>query len=557
MISAALRHRLLAAFLGLAVASRIETETIASDSRPAAGKDPVLGAMLEEMERSKGKLKLTDVPAPYYIDYRVVDSDQFLAEAAFGALRNATRQHMRVLRVVVRIGDYKQDSYYGPGEGVQEVGPVDDDGRVLRHALWLATDRAYKAAAEALTAKQGELKQYKVDQPVDDFARASPVESLGALAHLDFQPEPWLKTLEDASALYRNDPQIEFLDASLRFAATNRYFVSSEGTVVRSGSSIYQVYAGAHTQAADGMRLDRNHSDEASDPKQLPPREQILSRTAELVETLKQLRDAPVAEEEYRGPVLFSGDAAASVVAGLVGPNVLGNSPKLGDSARTSGAWATNYKSRVLPEFLSAIDDPTLASYHGSTLLGHYEVDDEGVPAMRVPVIENGQLVNYLVGREPIRDFPRSNGHGRAGPGPGGAPAPNLGNLILESSEPLSLEELKHKLLVLCTQRDLPYGYYVETLGPRLAPRLLYRVFAKDGHTELVRGAVFGDLDARSLRSEIMAAGKEATVENQIDPVVDSVASPALLFEELEVKRANTGNERLPDYPPPPVTDRQ
>ena len=46
--------------------------------------------------------------------------------------------------------------------------------------------------------------------------------------------------------------------------------------------------------------------------------------------------------------------------------------------------------------------------------MGNYEVDDEGVKASRVSVIEKGQLVSYLLSREPIRDFPDSNGHGRA-----------------------------------------------------------------------------------------------------------------------------------------------
>jgi TldD protein len=551
VISHAMRNRLFAVLLALAAAAPMRAQTAAVTPASVSGTDPVLRAMLAEMDRSKRQLKLEDVAAPYYIDYRVIDTDQFSAEAAFGALRNATRQHVRMLRVVVRVGDYKQDSYYGPGEGVPDMAPIDDDIMVLRHQLWLATDRAYKAAAEALTAKQAELKQYRVDQPVDDFARAPALQSVGALVHLDFDALPWLKMLEDASALYRSDPQIESLNASLRFAATNRYFVSSEGTVVRSGHRVYQIYTGAHTQAGDGMRLDRSHSDEATDWTELPSREHFLARTSQLLQTLRQLREAPVSEEEYRGPVLFSGDAAASVMASLVGPNVLGRRPKLGDNARTTGAWANNYKSRVLPEFLSLVDDPTLAKYNGLTLLGHYAIDDEGVRAIRVPLIEKGLLVNYLVGRQPIRDFPNSNGHGRVGAS--GAPEAGVGNLILQSSEPFSMDELKNKLIDLCKQRDLPYGYYVETLGPRLSPRLLYRISVKDGHTELVRGAVFGDLDTRALRSEIIAAGKDATVENHFEPVFDSIASPALLFEELEVKRANTGNEKLPDYLPPPL----
>ena len=249
---------------------------------------------------------------------------------------------------------------------------------------------------------------------MDDFAHASPVQFTGPLASLDFTPQPWLRPCRKLPALYKNDPAVQSLNASLRFTVTNRYFVSSEGTVVRSGDSFYQVYVGGYTQAADGMRLDRSHGYQVRQMKDLPTKEEVLSRTRQLLATLKQLREAPVSEEEYRGPVLFSADAASGVMSELVGPNVLGRRPTLGQNARTIGDWANNYKSRVLPDFLSVVDDPTVASFEGHPLLGSYEVDDEGIKASRVSVIEKGQLMNYLLGREPIRDFPNSNGHGRA-----------------------------------------------------------------------------------------------------------------------------------------------
>ena len=326
--------------------------------------------MLAELQRSKSQLKLEDTQPPYYIDYRLMDVDQYVAEAAFGALRTSMRTRIRMLRIVVRVGDYKHDSYYGPGQGIVDVGPLDDDEATLRHQLWLGTDRAYKAAAEAYTAKQAELKKYTVDQPVDDFAQASPVQFTGPLASLDFSPQPWLTTLEEASALYKTDPAVQSLNASLRFSATNRYFVSSEGTVVRSGDSFYLVYVGGYTQAADGMRLDRSHGYQVRQPRELPTKEEVLSRTRQLLATLKQLRDAPVSEEEYRGPVLFSADAASGIMSELVGPNVLGRRPMLGQNARTIGEWANNYKSRVLPDFLSVIDDPTITTYDGHALDG-------------------------------------------------------------------------------------------------------------------------------------------------------------------------------------------
>jgi TldD protein len=167
-----------------------------STGSPAVGDDPVLRAMVAELQRSKTQLKLADAQAPYYVDYRLQDVDQYVAEAAFGSVRSALRTRIRMLRIVVRVGDYKHDSYFGPGQGVVDVGPLDDDEAGLRHQLWLGTDRAYKAATEAFTAKQAELKKYTVDQPVDDFAQTSPVQLTGPLVLLDFLPQPWLTTLE-------------------------------------------------------------------------------------------------------------------------------------------------------------------------------------------------------------------------------------------------------------------------------------------------------------------------------------------------------------------------
>jgi hypothetical protein len=297
------------------------------------------------------------------------------------------------------------------------------------------------------------------------------------------------------------------------------------------------------------MLLQRSHADQGNDLKELPTREQFLKTTARILETLRLLRDAPVVDEEYRGPVLFSNDAAATVVTELVEPNLLGRKPQLGENARTTGKWSSSYKSRVLPDFINVFDDPTISTISGQPLFGNYTLDDEGVKAQRVSLIEKGQLVSYLIGRQPIRDFPASNGHGRAAAA--AAPAPDPGNLILQSTDPQPDAGLKAKLIELCKQRDLPYGLYVETMGPSLEPRLLYRIWTKDAHEELVRGGVFGDLDVRSLRGDLISAGTAPATENRPEPVWFSVASPALLFDELQVKRSQAVKQKLPEYPAP------
>ena len=525
----------------------------------AAPADPVLQAMSEELNRSKTGLKMDNLPTPYYIEFHVSDVDDFSAEASFGALRLNQRVHFRSLRVVVRVGDYKQDSYAGPGMGVTDLAPLDNDPVALRRALWLAADRAYKAATQALASKQATQSQFSADQGFDDFAQAQPLQSIGPLAKLNIDTKSWTDMLVNSSALFKSDPKLQSLSAQVHFRVLNEYFVNSEGTVTRQGSEVDSLAISGSTQAADGMRLDRTPVFVASRTADLPTPETFQTAVAGVIDTLKALREAPLAEEDYRGPVLFAPDAAADEVFAMIGPMVGANANapggrggRRGDAApRAAGNPTSNYKSRVLPTFLSVFDDPTMSTFQGRSLVGNYEIDDEGVRAAKVSVIENGQLVNYVLGRQPMRDFPDSNGHGRAGPGQ--VPRASISNLVLQAGQPLSPEELKKKLIDMCRDENKPYGYYVDTLSQQ-NPGLLYRVYVQDGHKELVRGAVFNEFDARSLRNDVVAAGTDLAVSNRDAAIPTTVISPSLLFDDLELQRNSDKNAKLPEYNPPDLT---
>jgi TldD protein len=520
-------------------------------AKVAAKGDPILDALLAEMERSRTQLKMDQLRAPYYLEYRVSDVEDFVTEAAFGATREDQKVHVRLLRVVVRLGDYKQDSYFGQGIGGNALLPLDNDPIALRHQIWLATDEAYKSAGEALTQKQSILKQFSAeDHPVDDFAKATPVQLVEPTLSLKVNGDDWKKTLESVTDLYRQYPEIQSVSASARFTVINDYMLNTEGTVTRNGKSVYTIQVNAATQAPDGMRLGRTPAWTVARLNELPTREKLLHDTKEALETLKALRQAPIVEEEYRGPVLFSPDAADDVVASLIGNNILGRKPQLGAPNRTTGTFATSYKSRVLPPFLDVVDDPTLKEFQGKSLTGSYGVDSEGVKAQEVDIIQKGVLTNYLLGRQPIRDFPESNGHGRAAPA--APPTPSLGVLLVKSSEAQTPAALKERVAELVKEQGKPFGYRVETMaGP--APRLLYRVYAKDGHEELVRGAVFSELDVRALRSDLSAAGNDPLVSNRTGGIPSTVIAPSLLFDELQVKRADTSKDKLPEYPAPPI----
>ncbi len=524
----------------------------AAKARTTAAGDPILSVLLTELERSKAQLKMEGVPAPYYIEYRVHEIETYNADAAFGAMREERRSRGRVLRAVVRVGDYKQDSYFGQGAGETEYLPIDNDPIALRRQIWLATDEAYKNATEALTQKQAYMKQFAADpNPVDDFARAAPVDTMGDLAHLRADEAEWKSLLLEATNLYRQYPAVQSLSAAVRFMTINEYFVNSEGSVTREGRSGYSLVLNAMTQAPDGMRLFRNPDWNVARIEEMPSRTILLGEMRKALDSLVALREAPIAEEEYRGPVLFSADAANDIFASLIGNNVLGRKPQPGRPNRTTGLFATSFKSRVLPAFLTIVDDPSVKQFQGKSLMGSYDVDSEGVRAQPVVAVDKGTLTNYLVGRQPIRDFPASNGHGRSVPG--GFPLPSIGSLFVRTAEPQPAAQLRKQLLEMLREQQKPYGYRVETLGGGNTPRLLYRIYGNDGHEELVRGAVFNELDVRTLRNNLIAAGDDPLVSNRPGGTPTTVVSPSILLDELEIKRADTSKDKLPEYPAPPL----
>jgi len=531
----------------------------AQQTRADAEKDPVLNSMLAELDRSMSQLQLKGFEKPFFIQYRIEDVDDFATKAEFGATEGSEHAHQRVARITVRVGDYKSDSSGGRADGALELTGLDDDAVALRSALWSGTDQAYKNALSAFAQKQAALKQVQTPPQADDFSHEKPVVTLQAPIKLKLDEADWGDCVARASGLYRTDTSVaasqhdvQYSTAEFHGRATTVWIVNSEGTIVRTSSAEYQQSFGVGTQAADGMRLDRSYATAGNALKDLDAPDVFAKHAVNLIASLADLRKAPLVEEEYHGPVLLSSDAGTDTLRSLLAGAVTANRPRMGTEARTIGPFASSYHARVLPDVLDVVDDPGLKTFNGKGLLGAYDVDDEGVPAQAVKLVTDGRLESYLIGREPVRDFPQSNGHGRSGIT--APPRPAIGVLKISAKDGYSEADLNQKLLDIAKDRSLKNVYYVATMGGALTPRLLYRVTpdgSPAGKRELVRGAVLDDLDQRALRSSVEAAGKDLFVANYFGDIPQTVFAPALLIDDVTVKRANEKNDKLPFYPPP------
>ena len=517
--------------------------------------DPLLTAMQQELMREQAQLVLPGMQRPYFIEYRLEDIRTYDAVANYGALTKENENRQRVVRVELRIGNDTSDSSSARGDGSLALAPADNDPAALKFALWSATDEAYKNALRAYAVKQATLKRFQSAPTANDFTPAKPVTLIEPLVDLELNRDDWKQRLIDASGLFATAPEVrsfadavQYSSASLSAIAVNRYTVNTDGTVLRHGYAGYTDVINVGGQAPDGMELSRSNGSSAETAAGLENAAALRKRTLGDLISFNELCHAPiVGSEDYHGPVLFTGDAAADVFNKLFVPNIEADRPEIGTTARTQGVYQSSFRTPVLPPFLSVVDDPTLHSFDGHTLLGAYKIDDEGVAAEPVDIVEHGKLIKYLIGREPVKDFPDSNGHGRAALGQ--AAHSHAGVLFIKSAEPLSAEAMRMKLLTYAKQqgRDV---YEVETLSGELSPRLLYRV-SPQGKRTLVRGAIFDELDQRAIRSGIVAAGGKPYVAQTIGPIPETTIAPEILFADITVKRASEEQQKLPYYTPP------
>ncbi len=570
--------------------------------------DDTLRAMKAEMARSLARLQTAQLGKPYFIAYRLLDVQVRTITADLGSIVNSSTTRQRFMLVQVRMGNYHIDSsnfissggFQGSIGNAGQVG-IDGDYYSLRQDLWLATDQAYKQAADKLAAKQAFLNSLAKPPEIDDFARIQqPVVLIEPHAVPDWTSRDWGKEAEQASAVFRSYPDLYDGRVTYYMIYQTYYLLTSEGTELRVPSSFAAIEAAAETQAPDGMPLHNFYSFYATTPSGLPPIGEVTQHIAHISQQLEALRSAP-SVADYDGPVLFEPQAAGSLLAQLLAPSVSGARPPLASVAQYEriyselggrSDWTGRIGQRVLPTSVTLFDDPSATSFDGHPLVGTYQVDAEGVRGQKVTLVQNGLLEGLLMSRRPGPDFSTSNGHGRAAGL--GTPTPAISNLFLQSNDGLSNQAMKQKLLDICKSDGMPWCLVVTRMdNPALAaihhgefdsmlagmlsgvsngdraPLIVYRIWTNDGHEDLVRGARIIGLTVRNLRNMAAVGDKPEVFNFMQNPqfmatafaafgsagggLPSSVITPSLLIRDVQINGPHGGEQRLPLIPMPPI----
>src|SRR5256886_1920559 len=404
--------------------------------------------------------------------------------------------------------------------------PLDDQYQEVRRQLWLATDGADRRALEQLARTRAAHQNQPRTEQLPDVAKEPPavVPDVVPAPPLDRAAAEAL--VRGLSAAFRAFPEVYSSGVSWSAGVARTRYLNSEGSAFTRSSPWMVLWIRASTQAVDGMPLGDAIAFYGGTPSDLPTRESLLDSVRALATRLTRLRRTPVAEL-YNGPVLFEGDAAAELFNELFAPRLVASRRPMAANpmmeqfaARAETPFLDQIGGRVLPTFLSAVDNPTLTSFEGH-FIGGYHVDDDAVPARETRLVDHGILKTLLSTRVPVRGIAHSSGN-RWGAGP------VVSNLVVTVDSGLSDQALRAELSKRAAARGRGYAIVVRRLAnaaslamgdmddddsdtPALRAAVAVKLFP-DGHEEPIRNASVSGLTAASFKS-IVAASQSRTVK--------------------------------------------
>lgn len=528
----------------------------------------VLRAMTDELDRSRAKLRLAGHEDPYFISYQIKDNSYYEIEGKYGAIVSSDKNRMRRLFVDVRVGSYEFDnSIKGRSGGAMHFNgapsvPLDNDPEAIRTILWQVTDYAYKDALTQYLNKKADNVQEVKDEDIDSFTKERSHVYYGPELTLPFDPEKWEGIVRQVSAVYKDYKDI--LDADLAVSAQKEtvYFVNTEGTRYVRDEILYSIDAQVTTRAIDGKIIENYRNLYYVSPEDIPSQDELKAEVKTMVEETLQMRNAE-AIPPLSVPALLEPEAAGVVFHEAVGHRLEGERQIDDDEGQT---FKEKVGKKIIPDFLSIFDDPTMKRFGTTHLMGYYPFDDQGVPGQRVVLVENGVLRNFLMSRTPVKGFYSSNGHGRASYGQ--APIARMSSTIIESTSEYPKEKLKEMLIEEVRRQNKPFGLLIKSMRGgetntssynfqafRGTPLVLYKVDPKTGAETPVRDIEIVGTPLVTI-NKIIATGDDYAVFNgfcgaESGYVPVSTIAPSILVSEMEFQRESSRKEKLPLLPPP------
>jgi hypothetical protein len=389
-------------------------------------------AMQDELNRNIENLKLEGLQNPFFISYTLENNYRIDVNSTLGTILESVMKEKAIPSVRLMVGDYQlNDENFSDQSGFSFGGSfnsnkttIEEDYWSIRRDFWLQTEKTYKSAAEKYEKKLSAIETQNLSEELKnlpDFTKVDPVVKVSKSAAYRAEKDKVDQLATELSSLFKGNAQITSSGVQISCYHSDIYLINNEGTKVKDVVNIVKVGINASSQATDGMIFDDELNFYANKFEELPSTEIMRNKIIAFIQHLVDLKNAPVLEDSYFGPVVINNSAVADLYSKKYFERSKMNAKR--DQIKTNvnrgmpGGSGSNLGDKIdddiLPAGFNIVDDPSITEHNGIKTIGHFAVDGEGVEPKALKLIENGVLKTLYNNRTPSLKIAESNGHYR------------------------------------------------------------------------------------------------------------------------------------------------
>jgi len=509
--------------------------------RTGSDDDIIFSAMQDEMTRGMDSLRRDDKPLPFWMMLVTDRYRKFNVKAVSGSLMyKVENPWSTVVKTRVLLGDFHRTNEFRGRENNLAMPSYQEltyDG--LRHTLWQALEQSYNTAV--LTASVKEIARQRKPLPavLDKLDDQEPVPAVTCLENdtMHFDRDRLERTACRLSAIFNEYKSLFHTQVSFDVLDQCYYKLTSEQVRLKKPVGKITLKVSASVVGQDSVKLDRQFEYHYMTMEEMPSDESLEASVRKFADGLMALAKAPLLNDNYKGPVLFTNGGASEFffdnflqrgffigsVSDVVSPNSSGE--LLGRQL---------FDKRINVDMRS-----DLTHFEGRPVFGHYQIDAEGVrPPRQLRLVDHGVFRKMLIGTAPSLYAPHSTGcinfpNNPLYPHQIGASAtlcfvPESGGKSLSAMEKMVRKAAKEK----------GQSYYYVIDGDSVT-RLLntYRVSVSNGKRELVLTNSFPTVTLTQMKNMIGFSSK-LQMENIVGMNTNSLICPQFFaYDDVELSR--------------------
>lgn len=515
----------------------------------------IIKAMKDELKRNMDSLQAPGVIRPFYLNYIANRFKRFEVRAELGGLVLSTVMPWDMKGATqLMLGNFKRNSEIQMGQFLSTGIQAQPDYISIRRSFAKSTDDAYKYNQNTYAQKMAALAQNPVPASIEkipEMQRVMPITDLQPGYNYDINQQRMNDLACQLSAIFKDYKDLTNTSVNISGVYDDTYRVTSENVVLKQPHSYVTISVSAMVTATDESRIVDGIKWNFTTPDEIPSVEDLTAQVKAFATRFSALKDAPLMDDDYKGPVLYEEMAAAyPFTENLLAYDKFFSRTMLMHNDKSLG---NKIGKKIMDPRITIKNYSDKKEYNGVKLMGAYAMDADGIkPAAEMTLVDKGIFKMQLNRTTPSEFSTHSTGSARFVNKPEGTvPTISEGTLHIMAEGTTPADKMEKELIKLGKKKKLQYVYKV--VSPVNGTSLsLYRIDVKTGEQKAVRTDNLTLPTLSKLEDDILAISDKEQVANIVGKVNTSVIFPsAIILNNVEISKASQRTSRIPAVPYP------